>query len=100
MRIVTGWPCIASIVAFMSAFMNGYSSSRALRRSSRVLLAIILRKEEERLVGAFAVEHVLGAEQADAFGAELQRLLRVLRRVGVRAHAELPETVHPLHELP
>ena len=22
-RIVTGWPCIASIVAFMSAFMNG-----------------------------------------------------------------------------
>ncbi len=38
-----------------------------------------LAQQEERLVGAFAVEHVLGAEQADAFGAELDGLLRVLR---------------------
>ena len=32
-------------------------------------------------------EHVLGAAEADALGAELARLRRVLGRVGVRAHA-------------
>ena len=40
-------------------------------------------------------EHVLGAAQADALGAELARLARVLGRVGVGAHAEPAELVGP-----
>ena len=41
-------------------------------------------------------EHVLGPAQADALGAQLARLLRVLGRVGVGAHAEPAELVGPL----
>ena len=41
-------------------------------------------------------EHVLGAAQADARGAELARLARILGRVGVRAHAEPAQLVGPL----
>jgi hypothetical protein len=45
-------------------------------------------------------EHVLGAAQADAFGAELAGGLGVARDVGIGAHAELAaELVGPLHEL-
>ena len=40
-------------------------------------------------------EHVLGPAEADPLGAELARLARVLRRVGVRAHAELAHLVGP-----
>ena len=36
-------------------------------------------------------EHVLGAAEADALGAELARLGRVRRRVRVRAHAQTPQ---------
>jgi hypothetical protein len=39
---------------------------------------------------------VLGAAEPDALGAELVRLLRVLRRVGVGAHAELANAVSPI----
>ncbi len=58
-----------------------------------------LAQEEQRLVGALAVEHVLGAEQADALGAEVAGHLGVLRRVGVGAHAHRPELVGHGHEL-
>ena len=44
-----------------------------------------LAQQEERFVGALAVEHVLGAEEADALGAEFHGLPGVLRRVGVGA---------------
>ena len=41
-------------------------------------------------------EHVLGAAEADALGAELPRLRGVLGRVGVRADGEPAEPVRPL----
>src|ERR1035437_4707464 len=44
-------------------------------------------------------EHVLGAAQSDAFGAELARHFGVARDIGVGAHAELAaEFVGPRHE--
>ena len=44
-------------------------------------------------------EHVLGAAEADALGAELARLGRIGRRLGVGADAERAELVGPLHQL-
>ena len=44
---------------------------------------------------AVAEEHVLGAAQPDALGAEPARDQRVLRLVGVRAHLEHPQLVGP-----
>src|ERR1019366_5224851 len=44
-------------------------------------------------------EHVLGAAQSDAFGAELTRHFGVARDIGIGAHAELAaELVGPFHE--
>jgi hypothetical protein len=44
-------------------------------------------------------EHVLGAAQSDAFGAELARHFGVARDIGIGAHADLAaELVGPLHE--
>src|ERR1035437_2845398 len=44
-------------------------------------------------------EHVLGAAQSDAFGAELARRFGVARDIGIGAHAELAaELVGPRHE--
>jgi hypothetical protein len=40
-------------------------------------------------------EHVLGAAQADALGAEVASALRVGGRVGVGAHAQRAELVGP-----
>ena len=40
-------------------------------------------------------EHVLGAAEADALGAELAGLLRILRRVGVGAHLQAAHLVGP-----
>ncbi len=57
-----------------------------------------LAQVEERLVGALAVEHVLGADQADALGAEVAGDPGVRRRVGVGAHAHRAERVGHGHE--
>ena len=43
-------------------------------------------------------EHVLGAAEADALGAEVAAPVRVGRRVGVHPHPELPDPVGPLHQ--
>ena len=43
-------------------------------------------------------EHVLGAAEPDALGAELQRDARVVRRVGVGAHLQLAHAVGPAHQ--
>ena len=40
-------------------------------------------------------EHVLGAAEADALGAELARLRRIARRVGIGAHAEAARARRP-----
>src|SRR5690606_28591879 len=52
----------------------------------------------ERLFRVLAVEHVLGAEEADALRSELSRSTRVRRRVGVRANSESAELVAQLEE--
>ena len=57
-----------------------------------------LAEGEERLLVA-AVEHVLGAEEADALGAERAGLGGVFGGVGIGADAELFELVDELHEL-
>ena len=44
---------------------------------------------------AVAEEHVLGAAEADALGAELARHVRVVRQVGVGAHLHAAELVGP-----
>ena len=44
-------------------------------------------------------EHVLGAAEADADGAERDGVLRLLRRVGIRAHGHPRRLAAPLHEL-
>ena len=44
-------------------------------------------------------EHVLGAAQADAFGAERDRLRRLIGLVGIRADLELAVLVGPVHQL-
>ncbi len=46
----------------------------------------------------FLEEHVLGAAQPDAFGAELDRGARVGRRIGVGAHFQLAHAVGPFHQ--
>ena len=59
-------------------------------------------QQEKRLFRVLAVEHVLGAEQADAFGAERPRARGVVRGFGIGAHADffyrLAE-VHEFHEI-
>ena len=53
----------------------------------------------QRLFAVLAVEHVLHAEQADTFGAEIDGVLGIFRIVGVGAHTHLAVFVHQLHEL-
>ena len=43
-------------------------------------------------------EHMLGAAEPDAFGAEFARLGRVRRRVGIGADLHAPQAVGPLHQ--
>ena len=62
---------------------NGSSRSSAARRARLVLGQDHLLHDRQPLV---AEEHVLGAAEADALGAELARAGGVLGRVGVRAH--------------
>ena len=97
-RIVTGRPSIASSVPLMLVLTNGNNSASAALRSSTVLLRIIFRSRNSGSSEPVAVEHVLGAEQADAFGAELAGDLGVVGRVGVGAHAQRAELVDQLHE--
>ena len=51
------------------------------------------------LDAVFSKEHVLGAAEADAFGAEQAGLLGVARDVGVGTDAQLADRVNPAHEL-
>ena len=47
---------------------------------------------------AIAQEHMLGTAQTDALGAEVAGEFRVLRVVGIGAHAERAEFVGPLED--
>ena len=51
------------------------------------------------LDAVFGKEHVLGAAEADAFGAEQASLLGVARDVGVGADLEPADRIDPAHEL-
>ena len=44
-------------------------------------------------------EHVLGAAEPDALGAERAREARIRRRVGVRAHFQRADLVRPAHQI-
>ena len=66
------------------------------RGSRRSLARIISHMARDALV---VEEHVLGAAEADAFGAEVPRGARVERRVGVGAHLQLARLIGPGHEL-
>ena len=57
-----------------------------------------LPQHEQGLLGARSVEHVLGAEQSDALGAEFAGDFGVLGCVGVGPHAHRPPLVGQLHE--
>ncbi|CEG08892.1 hypothetical protein BN961_02312 [Afipia felis] len=46
----------------------------------------------------FLEEHVLGAAQADAFGAELERGARIRRGIGIGADLEFAELIGPTHQ--
>ena len=81
---MTGSPAIASKIPSKSDCWNGSSRSSAARRPVSVVGEDHLLHDRQPLL---AEEHVLGAAEADPLGAELARPRRVLRVVGVRAHA-------------
>ena len=71
--------------ASKSARCMGSILASARRRARLVVGADHLAHGEDAVL---LEEHVLGAAQPDAFGAELARLACLARRVGVGAHAE------------
>ena len=86
MRITTGKPSIAVNRPAKSLRCIGSSFARALRAG------LLVARQNHRLHVREAVlgeEHVLGAAEADALGAERAGSLRVARDVGIGAHAEL-----------
>ena len=89
---MTGSPAIASKIPSKSDCCIGSSRSSAALPPGSSSARIISCTTRQPLV---AEEHVLGAAEADALGAELARLRRVLGRVGVRAHLEPAEVVGP-----
>ncbi len=92
---MTGRPAIASKIPSKSLCWRGSSFSSARRRSSSLDAMIMSRTSGQAVVGH---EHVLGAAEADALGAELARLGRVLGRVRVRAHLEAAHLVGPAED--
>jgi hypothetical protein len=70
--------------------------------SSFASAARLLVVGEDHLAhGADAVlleEHVLGAAEPDALGAELERDAGVVRGIGIGAHAERAHRVGPAHQ--
>ena len=76
----------------------------ALRRQElgeRLAAAFLILGEDHLAHGkdaAFLEEHVLGAAEPDAFGAEGARLARIVRRVGIGADFHAAEAVGPFHQ--
>ena len=91
-RIVTGSPAIASKIPSKSDCWNGSSRSSAARRPGLGVGEDHLLHDRQPLL---AEEHVLGAAEADALGAELARARRVLGVVGVRAHLQAAQRRRP-----
>ena len=93
--MVTGSPSIASKMPTKSAFWNGSSLASAALRPASSDARIISRIASDAVL---AEEHVLGAAQADALGAELAGLGGVGRGVGVGADLQLAALVGPAHQ--
>ena len=93
--MVTGKPSIARKIASKSARCIGSSLASARWRPAVVLGDDHLAHRGEAVA---LEEHVLGAAEADALGAEVAAAVGVGRRVGVDPHAELADPVGPLHE--
>ena len=94
--MVTGRPSIASKMPTKSCFWYGSSAARAFFRPCLVVGQDHLPHVDDPLA---LEEHVLGAAQADALGAERTGLDGVLGRVGVGADLERADLVGPRHEL-
>ena len=77
---------------------------RALHRQQlrqRGATRLLVLGEDHLAHGAdarFLEEHVLGAAKPDALRAELDRGARVLRRIGIDAHADLADGIGPAHQ--
>ena len=89
---MTGRPSIASNRPSKSP-----AGAAAARRARARRSSVVGRGSPPTIfcVAVVAEEHVLGAAQADALGAELARALRVLGRVGVGADAEVRAARRP-----
>ena len=83
---------------------NSSAKSLALHRQQlgeRGAAALLVVGEDHLAHGDDAVaveEHMLGAAEADAFGAEAARDARVGRRLGIGAHLHAPHLVGPFHD--
>ena len=92
--MVTGSPSIASKISMKSARCSGSSSSSAC-----VALVVALGQDQPLdELAALAEEHVLGAAQADALGAEPAGPRGVRGVVGVGAHLQPAELVGAAHQ--
>ena len=58
-----------------------------------------LAQLEEGLFASFAVEHMFGTEQPDAFGAELHGMDRVFGCFRVGTHTDLFDLIHQFHQI-
>ena len=70
-----------------------------LERVAAVLLVFGKNHRAHVLDAVFGKEHMLGAAEADALGAEQARLFCVARNVGIGADLELAQRINPAHEL-
>ncbi len=91
-RMVTGRPPMISNSSTKSARCIGNSLAK---RGAARFLVVGQDHLAHRLDALLVEEHVLGAAEPDAFGAEPHRRLGVGRRVGIGAHAELAHFVGP-----
>ena len=94
--MVTGRPFIARKIPAKSSRCSGSSLSSALRAVGLVLGDDHLAHRADL---PLAEEHVLGAAEADALGAERDRRLGLIGLVGVGAHAQPARRVGPAHQL-
>ena len=93
--MVTGRPCIASKIARKSPRCMGSNSASA----AIALLARVGKDHPPHRNNAAGIEeHVFGAAEADAFGAEAARRGRIGGRVGIASHFQPARGIRPFHE--
>ena len=79
--------------------VSALHGQQLLQCVAAVLLVVGKDHRAHVLDAVFGKEHVLGAAQADAFGAECSCLPGVAGNVGVGADFQLAQRVDPAHEL-